>query len=201
MKGYASHNSPFARKVRVAAIETGQGETIDWTMVDLVDRPAVLGQTNPLDQVPVVIQDDGTALYDSPVICQYLDSLHDGPKLYPEVGAARWTALRLEALGDGLGAASAALAGERRRPEDRRYDPFIAAQSGKIGAALAALEDEIDRLDGPTGIAQIAVACAIGYMELRACAPGWRESRPRLAAWYDAFRDRPSMRRTAPPDQ
>ena len=200
MKGYASHYSPFARKVRVAAIETGQGEAIDWTMVDLLDRPAVLGQTNPLDQVPVIVMADGAALYDSPVICQYLDSLHNGSKLYPPDGPARWTALRLEALGDGLAAACAAIAGERRRPEDRRHDPFIVGQSRKIDGALAALEDEVDRLDGPLGIAQIAAACAIGYMEVRECAPGWREPRPRLAAWYDAFRDRPSMRRTAPPD-
>ncbi len=199
MKGYASRNSPFARKVRVAAIETGQGEAIDWTMVDLFDRPAILSQINPLDQVPVIRTTDGTALYDSPVICQYLDSLHDGPRLYPRDGPARWTALRLEALGDGLGTACAALAGEMRRPEDRRHDPFIASQSRKIDGALDALEGEADRLDGPLGIAQIAVGCAIGYMELRDCAPGWRGSRARLAAWYDGFRNRPSMRETAPP--
>ncbi len=198
MKGYASPNSPFARKVRVAAIETGQGDAIDWTMINLTDRPAALGRTNPLDQVPVVIGEDGAALYDSPVICQYLDSLHDGAKLYPEAGPARWTALRLEALGDGLGAA-AALAGERRRPAERQHEPFIAGQARKIDAALAALDEEIDALDGAAGIAPIAAACAIGYVELRDCAPGWRESRLRLAAWYAAFSQRPSMRETAPP--
>ena len=199
MKGYASANSPFARKVRVAAIETGQAGAIDWTMVDLADRPAELGATNPLDQVPVLIGEDGKALYDSPVICEYLDNRHDGPKLLPETGAARWTALRLQALGDGLGAASAALTGELRRPKDRRFQPFIANQTKKIGAALDALEGEIDSLAGPLTIAAIAAACAIGYMELRDCAAGWRAARPGLAAWYDNFCRRPSMRQTATP--
>lgn len=199
MKGYASPNSPFARKVRIVAIETAQADTIDWVMVDLIDRPAILGQVNPLDQVPVVIDEDGTTLYDSPVICLYLDSLHAGQKLYPEAGPARWTALRLEALADGLGAAAAALAGERRRPEELQFDPFIDGQTRKIEAALTALDADIKAIEGPLSIVPIAAGCALGYVELRGCAPGWRETRPGLAAWYDTFRQRPSMQQTAPP--
>lgn len=196
MKVYGTPHSPFARKVRVAAIETGQAGAIDWTMIDLNDRPAELGAINPLDQVPVLIRDDGKALYDSPVICEFLDSRHDGPKLLPEAGKARWTVLRLQALGDGLGGASAALAGERRRPEDRQSEPFIANQTKKINAALGALEGEVGALEGPLTIAPIAVSCAMGYMELRNCAPGWRAAQPRLAAWYDNFCQRPSMTET-----
>ena len=200
MKGYASHNSPFARKVRVAAIETGQGEAIDWTMVDLVDRPAVLGQANPLDQVPVVIQDDGTALYDSPVICQYLDSLHDGPKLYPEAGAARWTALRLEALGDGLGAASAALAGERRRPRTavtipsslpRRARSARRWPRSKTRSIGSTARPALPRSQWPVRSATWSCARARpdGAIPPTPCRLERCVPRP------------PSMRRTAPPDQ
>ena len=143
--------------------------------------------------------DDGEALYDSAVICEYLDARHHRPKLFPAGGDARWEVLRLQALGDGLGAASAALAGERRRPEDRRFEPYSDNQSGKIARALARLEHDLAALDGALTIAPIAASCAIGYMELRDCAPGWRARHPGLARWYDGFAARPSMRETAPP--
>lgn len=200
MKGFSSPNSPFARKVRVVAIETGQAESIDWTVVNLGGSVPALEATNPMGQVPVIVTDAGEALYDSAVICAFLDARHDGPKLFPAGGDARWEALRLQALGDGLGAASAALAGERRRPEERRFDPFLENQSGKIARGLARLDRDLAALEGALTIAPIAAACAMGYMELRDCAPGWRARYPALAAWYDRFGERPSMRETAPPD-
>ncbi|MDE0061112.1 MAG: glutathione S-transferase [Defluviicoccus sp.] len=199
MKGFSSPNSPFSRKVRVVAIETGQAETIDWTVVDLGGAIPALEATNPMGQVPAIVTDDGAALYDSAVICEYLDAQHDGTRLFPAGGEARWEALRLQALGDGLGVASAALAGERRRPEERRFQPFSDNQSGKIARSLARLEHDLAALDGTLTIAPIAAACAIGYMELRDCRPGWRDRHPALAAWYDRFAERPSMRATAPP--
>ncbi len=199
MKGFSSPNSPFARKVRVVAIETGQSEAIEWTVVDLGGSIPALEATNPMGQVPAIVTDDGEALYDSAVICEFLDARHDGPKLFPAAGHARWEALRLQALGDGLGAASAALAGERRRPEERRFDPFIENQSGKIARGLERLDRDLAALEGALTIAPIAAACAMGYMELRDCVPGWRDRHPALAAWYDRFSERPSMRGTAPP--
>ena len=199
MKGFSSPNSPFSRKVRVVAIETGQADSIEWTVVQLGGPIPALEAANPMGQVPVVVTEDGEALYDSAVICEYLDARHDGPKLFPANGDARWEVLRLQALGDGLGAASAALAGERRRPEERRFQPFSDNQSGKISRALARLEHDLAALEGPPTIAPIAASCAIGYMELRDCAPGWRNRHPALAAWYDGFAARPSMRGTAPP--
>lgn len=199
MKGFSSPNSPFARKVRVVAIETGQSEAIAWTVVDLGGSIPALEAINPMGQVPAIVTDDGEALYDSAVICEYLDARHDGPKLIPAAGEARWQVLRLQALGDGLGAASAALAGERRRPEERRFEPFSDNQSGKIARALARLEQDLTVLEGALTIAPIAAACAMGYMELRDCAPGWRDRHPALAGWYDRFAKRPSMRATAPP--
>ena len=201
MRGFSSPNSPFSRKVRVVAIETGQADAIDWTVVDLGSPVPALEATNPMGQVPVIVTGDGEALYDSAVICEYLDARHDGPRLFPAGGEARWEVLRLQALGDGLGAASAALAGERRRPEERRFQPFADNQSGKIARALARLEHDLAALDGTLTVAPIAAACAIGYMELRDCQPGWRDRHAGLADWYDRFAGRPSMRATAPPPQ
>ena len=197
MKGYGAKVSPFTRKVRVAAIETGQGDLIDWEMVVMADRPAALAENNPLDKVPVVVLDDGSRLYDSPVICEYLDSLHDGPKLIPADGAARWDVLRLQALGDGVCDAAVLYGAEMRRPEEFRFQPFIERQLAKIAAGLDQLDGEVDKLEGPLTIAPIAVATAMSYMELRECLPDWRATRPRLATWYDAFRRRPSMAETA----
>ncbi len=197
MKGYGATVSPFTRKVRVAAIETGQANLIDWEMIVMAERPAALAENNPLDKVPVVILDDGRRLYDSPVICEYLDSLHDGPKLIPVDGEARWEVLRLQALGDGVCDAAVLHGAEMRRPEEFRYQPFIERQVAKIAAGLDQLETETDQLDGPLTIAPIAVATAMAYMELRECLPDWRETRPGLAAWYEAFCRRPSMVETA----
>ncbi len=184
MEGIYSPNSPFARKVRVVAIETGQADAVAWTSVDL-GRPApALAAVNPLGQVPVLATDEGGALYDSAVICAYLDARHDGPKLIPPGGQARWEALRLQALGDGLGAASAALAGERRRPEDRRFAPFIDNQSGKIARALARLEADLAALEAGLTIAPIAAGWrrwrtgTTGFRNARRCA-GPRPRRPR----------------------
>ena len=197
MKGYGSTLSPFTRKVRVAAIETGQDDLIEWEMVVMTERPAALAVNNPLDKVPVVILDDGHQLYDSPVICEYLDSLHDGPKLIPRDGEARWEVLRLQALGDGVCDAAVLYGAEKRRPETFCFHPFIERHVAKIVAGLNRHEEDIDLLDGPLTIAPIAVATGMGYMELRECLPDWRERRPRLAAWYEIFCRRPSMVETA----
>lgn len=197
MKGYGATVSPFTRKVRVAAIETGQDNLIEWEMVVMTERPVALSENNPLDKVPVVILDDGRQLYDSPVICEYLDSLHDGPKLIPRDGKARWEVLRLQALGDGVCDAAVLYGAEMRRPEAFRFQPFIERQLAKIAAGLDRFEEEIDQLDGPLTIAPIAVATGMNYMELRECMPDWREKRPRLTAWYKTFCLRPSMVETA----
>ena len=197
MKGFGATVSPFTRKIRVAAIETGQADLIDWEMVVMTDKPAALADNNPLDKVPVVILDDGSQLYDSPVICEYLDSLHDGPKLIPAAGDARWEVLRQQALGDGICDAAVLYGAEMRRPEAFRYQPFIERQLAKVAAGLDQLEREVGRLEGPLTIAPIAVATAMGYMELRECVPDWRATRPRLAAWYETFCARPSMVATA----
>ncbi len=198
MKVYGAPQSPFARKVRVFAMETGQASSIEWVMVPLPDRGKVISAFNPLVKIPVMERDDGSVLYDSPVICEYLDSLHQGPKLHPAGGEERWTALRLQALGDGIGDAAAAIGAEGRRPSAYQFDDFVRRQTAKINNGLDILEKEIGLLDGDLTIAHLSIACAIGYLDFRTPDFGWRDTRPKLAAWIEAFSTRPSMAETVP---
>lgn len=196
MKGYATANSPYARKVRIAAIETGQPNLIDWTMMTREERAAQVPAVNPLGKVPAVTMEDGSALYDSPVLVEWVDSLHSGPKLVPASGPERWKALTLAALGDGLGEAVIAVSLERAKPDPSQS--LIDRQGGKARSALAALNADCGTFNDPPKVGEIAVACAIGYMELRDALPGWRDDCPALAAWSDAVNRRPAFAETAP---
>lgn len=198
MKVYGAIQSPFVRKVRLFAMETGQADAIEWIWVGMEDRAKVISQFNPLVKIPALVRDDGTCLYDSPVILEYLDSLHDGPKLHPAGGEARWQALRIQALGDGIADATVALTAESRRPADRQLPEFVARQEVKINNGLDALEGEVAALEGEPTIAPLAVAATIGYLDFRDPDYGWRETRPRLARWYEAFSARPAMQATIP---
>ncbi len=196
MKGYATANSPYARKVRIAAIETGQADLIDWQFMTREERAELMPPVNPLGKVPAVVLDDGSALYDSPVIVEWLDSLHAGPKMIPESGPERWSALRLAALGDGLGEAVIAVSLEVQKPQPSQA--IIDRQGGKARTALASLNVECASFNDPPKIGEIAVCCAMGYMELRGVLAGWRDDCPALAAWYDAINRRPAFAATAP---
>ncbi len=198
MKVYGAPQSPFARKVRVFAMETGQAGTIEWVMVPLPDRGNVVPAFNPLVKIPVMERDDGSVLYDSPVICEYLDSLHQGPKLHPAGGEERWTALRLQALGDGIGDATAAIGAEGRRPPEYQFDDFVQRQTQKINNGLDVLEKETALLEGELTVGQLSVACAIGYLDFRSPDFGWRDTRPKLASWFETFSARPSIAETVP---
>ena len=139
------------------------------------------------------------ALYDSRVICEYLDGLHDGPPMFPPAGPARWTALRRQAEGDGmLDAAILARYETFVRPEARRFDDWTANQKLKVGRALDALETEAASLGDAVDIGTITIGCALGYLDFRFADDGWRNGRPGLAAWYETFGARPSMAATVP---
>ncbi|MFQ5775849.1 MAG: glutathione S-transferase [Kiloniellaceae bacterium] len=199
MKLRYSTTSPYVRKVSVASIELGLAARIERIPTDTRDPNSGLSDHNPLGKVPALILDDGDVLYDSPVVCEYLDSLHDGPKLFPPAGPERWRALRQQALGDGiLDAAILRMLETVRRPAERRWQDWIDLQSGKVSRALDRLESEVAELDGPLTIGRITIGCALGYLDFRFADEDWRATRPKLAAWYEDFAARPSMRETVP---
>jgi glutathione S-transferase len=202
-----SPTSPFVRKVMVAAFETGLAERIERvpTAVAPTTPNDEVARENPLVKVPSLTTDDGLVLYDSPVICEYLDTLHSGPRLFPAAGTARWVALRQQALGDGI--LEAAILGryESVRPPEYQWPEWTDAQLRKVRGALAALEMEVEggtlgAIDsGVPTIGQIAIGCALGYLDFRYRSENWPSRWRRLANWHAAFAQRPSMQRTAPP--
>ncbi len=199
MKLRYSPTSPYVRKVSVAAIELGLAERIERVPTDTQDRDSGITEHNPLGKVPALILDDGGVLYDSPVICEYLDSLHDGAPMFPAAGPARWTALRQQALGDGiLDAAILRMLEMVRRPEKFRWPGWIDHQTAKVARAIERFEAEAAALEGPLTIGQITAGCALGYLDFRAPELDWRAGRPRLAAWYEGFAERPAMQETVP---
>ena len=199
MKLRYSTTSPYVRKVSVTALELGLDGRIERVPTNTMDPKSDHAADNPLGKVPALITDEGDKLYDSPVICEYLDSLHDGPKIFPPEGPERWRALRLQALGDGmLDAAVLNMHETRRRPEPLRWADWIALQQVKIQHGLDRLESEADRFEDPLTIGTITVGCALGYLDFRFSDEPWRATHPALAAWYEGFSERPSMRQTAP---
>jgi glutathione S-transferase len=149
---------------------------------------------NPLNKIPTLVLDDGAVLYDSRVICEYLDTLHDGPGLFPADAGARWTALRRQALGDGLMEVIVLRLGEQGRPAASQSEKHLTAYRLKIATALDRLESE--DLEGPITIGHIAIACALGHLDFRFAADAWRTGRPKLARWYDGCKGRASMQAT-----
>ena len=199
MKLYFSPASPYARKVRISALELGLSERIELLPVTLspVSPHAQLREHNPLGKIPALLTDSGEALYDSPVICEYLDALAGGGRLWPPAGPGRWQALRRQALADGITDAAVLVRYEQTvRPEALRWNEWIEGQRLKIRTALAVLETE--SLEGPFDIGAISIACALGYLDLRFPQERWRDQRPHLANWFAALAQRPSLVATAP---
>jgi glutathione S-transferase len=209
MKLRFSPTSPFVRKVCVVAFETGLEQRIERmpTAVAPTKRNDEVARENPLVKIPALTTDDGLVIYDSCVICEYLDTLHQGPRLFPAEGPARWVALRQQALGDGM--LDAAILGryEALRPKDFQWQDWIDAQLRKVRGALSALEMECEAGSlapvaagaAPT-IGQITIGCALGYLDFRYPSEVWRERHKRLAAWYQDFAQRPAMRQSEPKD-
>ncbi|MBG0839975.1 glutathione S-transferase [Ectopseudomonas toyotomiensis] len=192
--------SPFARKVRVLAAETGLLDRIE--LLDTAVLPTTLNERvnalNPLGKIPVLLTDDDQVLYDSRVICEYLDTLHTGAKLLPS-GAARWQVLRLAALADGLMDAALLARYERGvRPAELQWAAWLDGQLGKVQRSLAELERQVERLQGPLDLGQIGVACALGYLDFRFADLDWRAAHPGLAAFQQTFAQRASMLASAP---
>jgi glutathione S-transferase len=189
--------SPFGRKVRIVAIETGLIDRIAIVGTDPADTTSGLERENPLSKIPTLVLPDGRALFDSRVIAEYLDAQHDGPKLHPASGEARWRALRHQAVGDGMMDAAVLRRGFSLLPEGTAPERMEARQRAAVARALDLLEAEVPDLSGDLTIGRIAVACALGYLDLRFAAEDWRGGHPALAEWHRAFAARPSYSETA----
>ncbi len=200
MKLHWSPRSPYVRKVMVVAHELGLAGRIEIarTVVGGTTPHRDLMRENPLGKIPTLVLEDGTILYDSPVICEYLDTLHDGARLFP-AWPERLTALRRLALGDGMLDIALAWLGERFRPVERQSEPHMALWQAKLRACVDALENEA-LADGRFTIGHIAIGIALSYLDFRFADLAWREGHPRLAAWHAAFDGRPSVVANPPID-
>lgn len=191
--------SPFVRKVRVMLIETAQSDEVELveTVTTAVDPSPEASAANPLKKIPSLIRPDGCTLYDSRVITRYLDA-RAGTNLYKD--NRLWEVLTLEATADGILDAAVLMVYEGRvRPENMQYEGWVEAQWGKVTSALDAIEARwMSHLRGPIDAGQIAVGCALGYLDFRHGGREWRKGRGGLDDWYAAFAERPSMTATMP---
>ena len=198
-----SPTSPYVRKVMILLQETGQLETVRLApaMGTPIDPGTMPLGANPLGKIPALERPEGCTLYDSRVITRYLASLAtSGPALYPE-GPALWEVLTLEATADGILDAAILMRYEVvLREAGQQSAPWLEAQWQKIARSLDALESRwMAHLAGPLSMGQVALGCALSYLDFRQGDRGWRSGRPALAAWYADFEQRPSMQATMPP--
>jgi glutathione S-transferase len=204
MKLHWSPRSPFVRKVMVVAHERGLIGRLECVRtVAATSKPhAELMRDNPLSKIPTLVLDDGTVIYDSPVICEYFDSLGDlegVPKLFPADPKARLTALRRQALGDGFLELLILLRDERMRAQPS--DAHLVSATVRKRAILEHLELEAAALIAAQfSIGHVAIGCSLSYLDFRYADENWREGHSRLAAWHATFAARPSVRATEPVD-
>lgn len=201
MKLFFSPASPYVRKVTASAILLGLQDTIERlpSAASPIDRDMTIAPANPLGKVPTALLPDGTALIDSRTICEYLHSQAPAQGLFPDEAPARWEALRLHAIADGLlDAALLARYEAVMRPEPLRWEAWTNGLMGKIDAAVAALEAAVASLEARNDIGAITAGCALGYLDFRFPAHDWRRNAPALAAWWARYGDTPPMRDTRP---
>jgi len=162
---------------------------------------AELMKINPLGKIPTLELVDGTVIYDSPVIIEYLDTLHTGPKLYPSAWPGRLTALRRHALGQGMLDCALPLLGEGFRPPERQSEPHKDLWRAKLKASVNALEHEAEALDASGfTVGHLAIGVALSYLDFRFAAMAWREGHPKLTAWHETFNARPAVHANPPVD-
>ncbi len=195
-----SPTSPYVRKVTTTAHELGLFDRLELIPTNAWDPASDLPKDNPLGKVPTLLLDDGEVLYDSPVVCAYLDSLA-GDLLLPVSGAARWQTLRNEALADGVLDAAVLVFIERgKRDEGQRSAWWEQLQLDAVARALDAMEGYADGFGAEPDLGQLTFACALGYLDFRFPEVGWRQGRANLDSWYATFASRPSLQATIPRD-
>jgi glutathione S-transferase len=198
MKLFFRTTSPYVRKVRATVNEKGLAGRVELQLCDAHGADSALIAANPLSRIPTLILDDGSALYDSPVICAWLDEQAPAPRLIPETGPAHWAVLCAEALADGILDDAVMVVMERRRPEPQRSAELQAFRLGSLGRACAQLDQDLKALPADLNLGHIAAGCALGYLDFRLPEIDWRSAHPGLADWYASFANRPSMVETAP---
>lgn len=200
MKIFHSPASPFVRKCMVVAHELGIADRIEKlpSAAGPVKRDASILPKNPLGQVPTFVCDDGQVLYDSRVICEYLDATHSGA-LFPKSGTERWSRLTELALADGMTAAALLARYETMlRPEALRWNDWTEGQLAKVRTGLEWLETAAPSFGERVDIGTIAFGCALGYMDFRFPSVDWRAEAPNTAKWFEVFNQRASMQATLP---
>jgi glutathione S-transferase len=201
LKLFHSPASPYVRKVVVTAAELGLTGRVEHlpSAAHPINRDETVAALNPVGKVPTLILDDGTPLYDSRVICEYLDALDGRHRIFPPAGAARWRALREQALGDAmLDAALLARYESLARPAEVQWQAWIDGQLRKVSSALDVVEAEADGYADRFDIGTLTLACAIGYLDFRFPHLQWRNGRPRSMAWFGRATERPSMVDSSP---
>lgn len=198
-----SPRSPYVRKVMIALTELGLQDRVRTvrTVTGGTTPHLELMQLNPLGKIPTLELADGTVIYDSPVILEYLDTLHDGPKLFPSAWPERLVAVRRHALGQGMLDAALALLGEGFRPAERQSEPHKALWLAKLRACIPALEQEAEALaESGFTVGHLAIGVALAYLDFRFDHLHWRDGHPKLAAWHASFNARPAVQANLPVD-
>ena len=199
MKLIMSPASPFVRKCRVVIREANLSDVVEEVEVSTtpLNSAAAALAANPTGKIPALVRDEGPAIFDSRVITRYLDN-HANSEMYPE--SRLWEVLTLEAMADAMMDAMVSMTYEvRLRPEENQSAEWIDAQWAKVERAIMAIEDRwMTHLTGPLTVAQIGVACALSYADLRHGPRGWREGHQSLADWHASFQSRESMQDTSP---
>ena len=195
-----SSTSPFVRKVSVTVIECGLEYQVENQPTNPWASDTDLPSTNPLGKVPALAIEDGQSLFDSPVICEYLDSLNSTPRLFPSDGKERWIALRQQALGDGIMDAAVGRILESRRPLEQQSKSVSDRFQAAVERTLNTLESQAGELSNGFTIGQITVVCALEYLDFRFSTENWRKGRPKLADWHESVASRPSVQQTVPHD-
>jgi glutathione S-transferase len=194
-----SPTSPYARKVRIVVREKGLQSLVTEIIRLPADKQPQLLAANPLGKVPALILDDGSTLFDSPVICEYLDQLAPGLQLIPS-GRARWPVLRAQALADGVLDVAVAAVLESRRSPERQSASMLAHWHEQMLSAVRHMHEELASLESELTVGHIALAAALAYLDFRHPDLQWRTvAGHALADWYAGFAERPSMQQTAPP--
>ena len=201
MKLYYSKTSPYSRKVRLMIYEKGLQQAIISVACNPFDEAPDLETANPLGKVPTMILDDGSSLYDSPVICAYLDTLTSDrliPESGPDTNRERWNVLRWEALCDGVLDAAYNIVMERRRDTREQSDSWIKQWKSQVIRSLDHMEAEIDTLPERLSLAQLSLGTTLGYLDFRLQELDWRSQCPALTVWYGDFSAREAMQNTRP---